>query len=709
MTSTTERLHALDSVRGFALLAGIVLHAAMNFLPGFGAMGWPLADPTPSTTLAVTFFVIHVFRMTMFFMIAGFFAHLLYHRRGPRAFARNRATRILIPLVVGWIVVMPLIIAAFAWAGPAVAVDAPAPPAPAALAFPLTHLWFLYVLVLLYTGTFLVYPIVNRIDAGGRARQAIDRLVQSLCNAYVAPVVLAVPVFIAFVTDAEWRRWFGIMTPDQSLIPNPTAATAFITAFAFGWIVERRHDVLRSWQRQWAFHLPVAMAATIACLWLIGPAPAFTAAPRDTTTTIYAALYAVASWSWTFAIVGMALGFLSAESQVRRYVSDASYWIYILHLPLIFLLQAAVMRQPWHWSIKFTLIVTAVTALLFASYHLLVRPTFIGEVLNGARHPRRRSTGGTPPTDIAPAFRRGIPDGGGGIPGACAELSAVRKRYGQTLALDGVDLAVRPGELLAVLGPNGAGKSTAISLMLGLLDPDEGSARLFGRSPHDVEARGGVGVMMQEASLVQELRVREIVELATAYYPNPLTVDEALALTNTTALADRPYAKLSAGQKRQAQFAVAVCGRPSMLFLDEPTVGLDVQAREAMWAALRRLIAGGMSIVLTTHYLEEAEALADRVIVLNKGRVIASGSVDEMRALVDRKSIRCVTAVPIAELAGWPNIASATADGDRVVIVTTDADAVVRRILALDASARELEVQRAGLAEAFTALTQEAA
>jgi ABC-type multidrug transport system ATPase subunit len=288
-------------------------------------------------------------------------------------------------------------------------------------------------------------------------------------------------------------------------------------------------------------------------------------------------------------------------------------------------------------------------------------------------------------------------------------LSTVRKRYGQTVALDGVDVAVRQGELLAVLGPNGDGKSTANSLMLGLLDPDEGDARLFGRSPHDVEARGGVGVMMQEAALAAELRVREIVHLATAYYPNPHTVDEALALTNTTELADRPYAKLSAGQKRQAQFAVAICGRPAMLFLDEPTVGLDIQARETMWAALRRLVDGGVSIVLTTHYLEEAEALADRVIVLNKGRVIASGSVDDMRALVDRKSIRCVTAVPIADLVSWPNVASATTDGDRVVIVTTDADTVVRRILALDASARELEVQRAGLAEAFAALTQEAA
>ena len=178
---------------------------------------------------------------------------------------------------------------------------------------------------------------------------------------------------------------------------------------------------------------------------------------------------------------------------------------------------------------------------------------------------------------------------------------------------------MRRGELLALLGPNGAGKSTAISLWLGLLEPDAGNAQLFGGSPLDVESRRRVGVMMQEVGLTPELRVRELVELTASYYPEPLGTNETLALTRIEALADRFYAKLSAGQKRQVQFALAICGRPPLLFLDEPTVGLDVEARETMWRTIRELLAQGCSIVLTTHYLEEAEALADRVAVLAAG------------------------------------------------------------------------------------------
>ncbi len=188
----------------------------------------------------------------------------------------------------------------------------------------------------------------------------------------------------------------------------------------------------------------------------------------------------------------------------------------------------------------------------------------------------------------------------------------VHKRYGTTHALAGLDLQVRRGELLAVLGPNGAGKSTAISLWLGLLEPDEGAVRLFAGSPLDVESRRHVGVMMQEVGLTPELRVRELVALTASYYPDPLPTAQVLELTHTQVIADRPYAKLSAGQKRQVQFALAICGRPSLLFLDEPTVGLDVEARETMWRIIRTLVADGCAIVLTTHYLEEAEALADR-------------------------------------------------------------------------------------------------
>jgi ABC-type multidrug transport system ATPase subunit len=186
-------------------------------------------------------------------------------------------------------------------------------------------------------------------------------------------------------------------------------------------------------------------------------------------------------------------------------------------------------------------------------------------------------------------------------------------------------------------------------------------------------------------------------------------VDETLALTHTSALAHRPYAKLSAGQKRLVQFALAVCGRPALLFLDEPSVGLDVQAREMLWATLRQIVAQGSSIVLTTHYLEEAEALANRVAVLAKGRLIASGSVDEMRALVARKRIRCTTVLSPEHVRAWPGVTSASLDGAYLQIVATDADAVIRRLLDTDRQARDLEVQRAGLAEAFTELTQEAA
>ena len=287
-----------------------------------------------------------------------------------------------------------------------------------------------------------------------------------------------------------------------------------------------------------------------------------------------------------------------------------------------------------------------------------------------------------------------------------AELSGAKKRFGKPLALDGLDLRVKPGELLAVLGPNGAGKTTAISLLLGLQQPDAGTARLFGQSPLLVEARRQIGVMMQEVSLAPELRVREQIDLVASYYPAPLTPEAAMEMTHTTSLANRPYGKLSGGQKRQAQFAMAVCGRPKLLFLDEPTVGLDVQARELMWTTLRKLVADGASIVLTTHYLEEAEALADRVAVLGHGRMIATGTVNEMRALVVRKRISCSTTLTVEEVAAWPGMESATRDKQRLLITVNNTEDIVRRLLAADPNLRELEVHSAGLAEAFTELTK---
>ena len=288
-----------------------------------------------------------------------------------------------------------------------------------------------------------------------------------------------------------------------------------------------------------------------------------------------------------------------------------------------------------------------------------------------------------------------------------AELAAVTKRFGNVVALDEFSLAVRPGELFALLGPNGAGKTTAISLLLGLARPDKGSARLFGLSPESMEARRQVGVMLQEAALIPELRVAEQVDMVAAYYPDPMPVELALELTGTAGLSRRPYGKLSSGQKRQVQFAIALVGRPRLLFLDEPTVGLDVQSREMVWATLRRLIGEGCSIVLTTHYLEEAEALADRVAVIAKGRLIATGTVDEMRALVVRKRITCRTILRAEAVSGWPDVQTVSSDAHGLHITASNTENVVRRLLAADEDLHGLEVQSAGLAEAFTELTQE--
>ena len=288
-----------------------------------------------------------------------------------------------------------------------------------------------------------------------------------------------------------------------------------------------------------------------------------------------------------------------------------------------------------------------------------------------------------------------------------AELKGATKRFGAIVALDGLDLEVRPGELLALLGPNGAGKTTAISLMLGLLQPERGTARLFGQSPLKVEARRRVGVMMQEVGPAADLRVREQIDLVDSYYPDPARHEVVMEMAHLTPLARRYYGKLSNGQKRQVQFAMAVCGRPKLLFLDEPTVGLDVQARETMWATLRQLIDDGASIVLTTHYLEEAEALADRVVVLAKGRVLAAGSVNEMRALVVRTRIRCISGLAVEQVGAWAGVGSVTRDGQRLEITATNAEAVVRQLLACDEDLQELEVRRAGLAEVFTEITQE--
>lgn len=295
-----------------------------------------------------------------------------------------------------------------------------------------------------------------------------------------------------------------------------------------------------------------------------------------------------------------------------------------------------------------------------------------------------------------------------------AELDSAVKRYGALCALDAVNLSVRRGQVLALLGPNGAGKTTAISLLLGLLDADSGKASLFGEDPRALSARRRIGAMLQTTSVPDTLQVGELIALFRSYYVcngsrQPRAVADIAQLAGVTDLLKHRYGKLSGGQQRRAQFALALAGRAEILFLDEPTTGLDVQARATLWTTIRTLADEGCAIVLTTHYLEEAEALADRVVVLASGRIVAEGSVAQIRARVAQRRIRCVSTLDHGAIAQWPTVRSAVRDGERIEIVTDAAETVVRRLLDADVQLHELEVQRAGLAEAFVEITREVA
>ena len=290
---------------------------------------------------------------------------------------------------------------------------------------------------------------------------------------------------------------------------------------------------------------------------------------------------------------------------------------------------------------------------------------------------------------------------------ALATLRSVRKSFGKLAALDGFDLTVNKGELLALLGPNGAGKSTAISILLGLLNPDEGEARLFDLPPQEIDGRRRIGVMMQEVMLPGVMRCRELLEQVAGYYPHPYDVPSIIERLNLGDLAERRYEKLSGGQRRQVQFGLALVGRPELLFLDEPTVGMDIQAREALWRVIRELLHEGCSILLTTHYLEEAEALANRVAVMARGKLITTGSVDEIRAHVSRKQVSFVGSLSADTIRGWPEAISVAVERERLQITTREAERLLQRLFREDPSLSDIEVRRAGLAEAFTELTND--
>ena len=288
-----------------------------------------------------------------------------------------------------------------------------------------------------------------------------------------------------------------------------------------------------------------------------------------------------------------------------------------------------------------------------------------------------------------------------------ASLEQVNKNYGPVRALRGVDFRVRAGEVVALLGPNGAGKTTAIKLLLGLMPPTAGKVRVFGNDPTNPENRLRTGAMLQVGRVPETLRVREHIDLFSTYYRRSLPLSEVLAAAGLEKLRDRKYAELSGGQKQRVLFALAICGDPDLLFLDEPTVGLDVEARRLLWDEIRELVGRGKTVLLTTHYLQEADALADRIAVIHQGEIIAEGTPAEIKAKTAGKRIRCVTSLSLSSLRQIKGVTEVREDRGAVEIHASEAEAIVRELLTRDPALTGLEIASAGLEEAFLALTQD--
>jgi ABC-2 type transport system ATP-binding protein len=294
------------------------------------------------------------------------------------------------------------------------------------------------------------------------------------------------------------------------------------------------------------------------------------------------------------------------------------------------------------------------------------------------------------------------------------ELRALEKTYrtpaGPIEAVRGVDILVAAGETVALLGPNGAGKSTTIDLLLGLQRPDRGTVNVFGRNVEEAVADGRIGVMLQAGGLLRELSVRELVTMMTALYPRPLPVEETLALAQLDSIAEQRTEKLSGGQAQRVRFALALAGNPDLLVLDEPTVGLDVEARQAFWTGVRGFAGRGKTVLFATHYLEEADRYADRAVLMARGIIVADGATTEIKAMVGSRTIRAtLPGVPVAQLGLLPGVTAAERLGEAVLLSCSDSDVAIRALLAAEPQARDIEINGAGLEQAFIQLTGEEA
>jgi ABC-2 type transport system ATP-binding protein len=285
-------------------------------------------------------------------------------------------------------------------------------------------------------------------------------------------------------------------------------------------------------------------------------------------------------------------------------------------------------------------------------------------------------------------------------------VKSYRGPDGPLRAVRGIDVSIERGETVAMLGPNGAGKSTTLDMLLGLSDPDAGAVSVFGSSPHRAVAAGEIGAMLQTGGLIGDLSVRELVAMMASLYPRRLDVEDVLGQTGVLPVADQRTQKLSGGQTQRVRLALALVSDPELLVLDEPTVGLDVEARRDFWATMRSFAARGKTVIFATHYLEEADAYADRVVLMAHGQVVADGPTTEIKAMVGARTIRATLPDADADLlSGLPGVTLAERHGDTVILTCSDSDAAIRALLERYDDAHDIEIAGAGLEQAFLALT----
>ena len=297
------------------------------------------------------------------------------------------------------------------------------------------------------------------------------------------------------------------------------------------------------------------------------------------------------------------------------------------------------------------------------------------------------------------------------IHSAAVSLQGIQKSFrspeGPVHAVRGVDVTIEPGEVVALLGPNGAGKSTTIDVLLGLTTADAGSVALLGRPPAAAIQEGLIGAMLQIGSLPRDLTVREIVTVIASLYREPVDVDDVLEEVGIARLAERRTQKLSGGETQRVRFAIAIVTNPELLVLDEPTAAMDVEGRHAFWTTMREFAARGKTVLFATHYLEEADAYADRAVLMARGRVVVDGPTTEIKAMVGLRTIRAtLPGADLAALARLPGVSSSDARGEAIVLRCTDSDTAVRALLQAYPAARDLEITGAGFEEAFMELTR---